>query len=67
MTDPLEEKRAELKRKAELHQQKLERAVQNLKEAAQRSVAIGPTIAQHPWHWMAGALAVGLWLGLRQH
>jgi hypothetical protein len=67
MKDDLDERCAELQHRAHLHQQKLERAVQNLKEAAQRSVAIGPTIAQHPWHWMVGALAVGLWLGLRQH
>jgi hypothetical protein len=61
------EARQELLAAAALHEQELERAVVELKQAVRRPFAIGERIGQHPLPWLFGAVLVGLWLGSRNN
>jgi hypothetical protein len=51
------------------HEEELEQALDELKEAVQRPFALGDHLAQHigqhPIPWLVGAVVVGLWLGSR--
>lgn len=53
----------------ERHEEELEQALDELKQAVQRPFAIGDRVAEHigehPLSWLAGALLIGLWLGSR--
>lgn len=44
----------------------LRRAVQDLKSAARSRMPAGPRVAEHPYAWLLGTFAMGLWLGLRR-
>lgn len=53
----------------ERHEEELEQALDELKQAVQRPFAIGDRVAEHigehPLSWLVGALLIGLWLGSR--
>jgi hypothetical protein len=59
--------RQQLLESADRHEHELERALLDLKEAAQRPfevvVGVKNHIAQHPLPWVIGSLLVGIWLG----
>ncbi len=63
----VERQRAELERMKLLHEQQWQNAVHRLSEVARGSLKIGPLVAEKPWHWLAGAFALGLWFGTRTH
>ena len=63
MTDV--EVRQELVASAARHEQELERALTDLKEAVHRPFAIADRIAEKPLPWLIGSLLIGLWLGTR--
>lgn len=44
----------------------LQRAVRELRSAARSSVAPAARLAKHPYAWLLGTFAMGLWLGLRR-
>lgn len=47
------------------HEQELEQALVDLKQAVRRPFAIGDRIADNPVPWLIGSLLIGLWLGSR--
>ena len=57
--------RQEMLEQAARHEQELERALGDLKQAVQRPFAVGDRLAEHPWPWLMGALLFGVWLGTR--
>jgi hypothetical protein len=57
--------RQELLAAAAIHEQELERALVDLKQAVKRPFRLGDRIAQHPLPWLFGSLLIGLWLGTR--
>lgn len=57
--------RQELLAVAARHEQELEQALQDVKQAVQRPFAIGERIAANPVPWLIGGLLIGLWLGSR--
>ncbi len=59
------EARQRLLASAERHEQELEDALGDLKQAVQRPFAIADHIRQHPLPWLVGCLMIGLWLGNR--
>lgn len=44
----------------------LRAAFRDLKTAARTQVAAGPRMGEHPYAWLFGTFAVGLWLGARR-
>jgi hypothetical protein len=59
------ETRQEMLTAAARHEQELERALVDLKQAVRRPFAIGERVGQHPLPWLFGAILVGFWLGSR--
>lgn len=57
--------RQEMLEQAARHEQELERALGDLKQAVQRPFAVGDRLAEHPWPFLMGAFLFGLWLGTR--
>ncbi len=67
-TDPAggsAERRALLQR-IETKESQLETAVSQLADAAQERIRPGHVVSQFPYRVLLGAMAVGLWLGLRR-
>ena len=59
------ETRQELLATAARHEQELEQALVELKQAVKHPLRIGDRMAQHPLPWLFGAVLVGVWLGTR--
>ena len=62
-----EERRAELIDSVARHEQELEHAVEDLKEAVSRPLVtrVRGQIIDHPLPWILSAVLVGCWLGSR--
>jgi hypothetical protein len=59
------ETRQELLAVAARHEQELEQALVDVKQAVRRPFAIAERIAANPAPWLIGGLLIGLWLGSR--
>lgn len=59
------ETRQELLATAARHEEELEQALVELKQAVKHPFGIGDRMAQHPLPWLFGSLLIGLWLGSR--
>jgi hypothetical protein len=59
------ETRQEMLAAAARHEQELEQALVDLKQAVQHPFAIRERIAENPLPWLVGGLLIGLWLGSR--
>lgn len=60
------EDRARARQAASEQQRELKSAVSELTEAARSATDPRDPIRDRPWPWLAGAFALGLWLGHRE-
>jgi hypothetical protein len=60
--ESLEHKKELLLESVERSQEELRHAVDELTTVAHRRLDLRERIAEHPWPWLLGAFAVGLWL-----
>jgi ElaB/YqjD/DUF883 family membrane-anchored ribosome-binding protein len=47
-------------------EEQLESALKELVRAAEARASLGHYVARYPWHFIAGAVVVGAWLGHRR-
>lgn len=61
----LEERKERAELEAARARDELRVAVQELSSAARRQLDLTEHVRARPWSWLAGAAAIGLWLGSR--
>lgn len=66
MSAALEDRSAVLRDRIDEQEAELRLAVRELKQATRQTFDLGHQLASHPAAWLAGAFAVGLWIGGRR-
>jgi hypothetical protein len=67
--EPYSERRETLLASLERDRQEIRRAVEDLRRSARSTawgLSLGRRLLSHPVTWLAGGLALGLWLGRRR-